>query len=375
MKIAYINNHPVPSEEAPGVHIMKMCRALSNNGHDVHLIGPHITRDVDVYEYYNVDHTFKIHFIWKPRLKFFGHLLNIILSLAKAKKLKPDIIYTRNDLTAYMATSLGFTTVYECHNPVVFSGMGKIREFFFRKVLDKKKLLLLVVISDSTKRYVIEKYRFVPDDILLARDSADPIDENISPLKFENDKDIQVGYIGSLYRGRGKGIIKYLAENCDFAHFHVVGGTPENIKIWKDDIRVNNISFHGFVPQKKVARYMISMDILLAPYQSDVRTAGGKHNAAMWMSPLKIFEYMSSGKPIIASDLPAIREILVNEEDALLCGPDDHSSWRESIVRLRDDNRLRKELGNNARNKFLRSHTWDKRTKDIIRNIEKRLGR
>ncbi len=375
MKIAYIHNLALPSRTAPSVHVMKMCQALSHTENEIFLIGPPRRDDnkIDLYGYYDVEDSFEIISVAKPEIKLLGHLQNLYLSLRVAESLDCDLIYMRNIVGSYLATLMGFNTVYECHNPVVFSSLGSLRDIIFKRLIQKKNLKALVVISQATRDYIIKNYDVDTKDIILARDCADPIGSDVIPLEFDEDKEMHVGYVGSLYKGRGKRIIKYLAETCDFAHFHIVGGKKENIKKWKDEFDPLNVTYHGFVPHSQLKRYMLGFDVLLAPYQRDVRTEGGKHNASRWMSPLKVFEYMATGKPIIASDLPAIREILSHEEDALLCDPDDPNGWKESIIRLYKDPALRDRLGNNALAKFLDNYTWDKRAERIMANLDDKL--
>jgi glycosyltransferase involved in cell wall biosynthesis len=93
---------------------------------------------------------------------------------------------------------------------------------------------------------------------------------------------------------------------------------------------------------------------------------GGKDDHASWMSPLKIFEYMAAGKPIISSDLAVLREILVHEENALLCDPDDIEGWVNSVDRLRRDPQLMLSLATAARYQFDVRHTWEKRAAAVV---------
>ena len=100
--------------------------------------------------------------------------------------------------------------------------------------------------------------------------------------------------------------------------------------------KLENLHYHGFVSHSETSQYLCAFDILIAPYQNHVSTYGGDINIAQWMSPLKIFEYMSAGKPIISSNLPAIKEILQHGETALLCDPDNIDEWVENIENLKN---------------------------------------
>jgi glycosyltransferase involved in cell wall biosynthesis len=82
------------------------------------------------------------------------------------------------------------------------------------------------------------------------------------------------------------------------------------------------------------------------------------------MSPLKLFEYMSAGKPIVASDLPVLREVL-DEANAVLVDPEDADAWARALESLRDAG-LRERLGVRARRDFLERHTWDIRARKVL---------
>ena len=84
------------------------------------------------------------------------------------------------------------------------------------------------------------------------------------------------------------------------------------------------------------------------------------------MSPLKVFEYMSSGNAIICSDLLVIKEILNNKVNCLLVKPNDVSAWIKSILLLVDKPELREQLGKKAKFDLENYFTWEKRAKNIL---------
>jgi glycosyltransferase involved in cell wall biosynthesis len=88
------------------------------------------------------------------------------------------------------------------------------------------------------------------------------------------------------------------------------------------------------------------------------------------MSPLKAFEYMAYGLPIIASDLPVLREILEHERNALLVDPQDLAAWERALRRLVQDRSLRMRLGRTARTTFLQKYTWEQRARKIVESFE-----
>ena len=110
------------------------------------------------------------------------------------------------------------------------------------------------------------------------------------------------------------------------------------------------------------------MDVLLAPYQQKVIVGNGK-NTADRMSPLKIFEYMAAGKPIICSDLPVLHEVLEHNVNALLCSPDNVDEWFETINKIRNNKELALRIGNKAKEIFLEKYTWKIRAQNVLNGI------
>lgn len=176
-----------------------------------------------------------------------------------------------------------------------------------------------------------------------------------------------VGYIGHLYPGKGMETIAALAPLCPWATFHIVGGYSEDIEKWQVETKnLPNITFHGFQQQTALPGFLAAFDAVLAPYQRKVYGHKGTSNLADWMSPLKLFEYMAAGKPILCSDLPVLREVLTDRRNGLLCTPEDIQAWQKALETLCDDFDLAQKLGRQAKQDFLEHYTWDARARSII---------
>jgi glycosyltransferase involved in cell wall biosynthesis len=176
--------------------------------------------------------------------------------------------------------------------------------------------------------------------------------------------------VGNLYRGRGIQILRFLAESLEDCVVHVVGGNAEVFDSQPEGALPGNLIFHGFVPPGELAPYYGTFDILLMPYQEEVGVASGRSDTARWMSPIKMFEYMATGRAIISSDLPALREILIDGENALLVPPRDGEGWVRAVRRLQADPELRIRLGSRAKRELLESYTWSARARKILAHFE-----
>ena len=347
---------------------MKMCHAFAANDNEVTLYA-HLNKneqDVDVFKYYGVNKIFKIKPLINSTIPYFGHLNGLIMAL-RAKINMADMVIGRHPTGCFFSAFIGLNTFLEIHEPVNKS--GKLTHFLFKQLIRFKHFHGLVVITHALKNYYEKKYKPLHNGIFVAPDCADPIQENAIPVTLKKSRrKISVGYIGHLYKGRGIDVILAVAKVCDWAEFHLVGGNQKDIDYWlSQNGDQSNVNFHGFKPPSEVERYRLAFDILLAPYQNKLETSSGA-NTVEWMSPLKIFEYMATGKPIICSDLPVLHEVMVHEKNALLCAPDDIGAWKYNLERLRDNYDLRQKLGKTAYKDFIKYYTWEARANRLIDN-------
>ena len=366
MKILYISKSIIPSRSANSIHVMKMCQAISDNGHQVVLLSPGIKKKYekgveDIYDYYGVKKNFEIKKLWHPYSKSGAiiYTLGIYLYLLLNKNF--DLIYGRFLHGCYVATLLKKKVIFETHE--VIPEKKNHRLIVFKKLIKSKYLKKLIVISQALKNIYLEKKYLNNIEIQVAHDGADEIkkfDSKINLLGYQEK--LKVGYVGHLYKGRGIETIIECARHLKDMTFHLIGGLKEDIEFWKSyskKLKLENIYFYGFVPPKESVKYRNSCDILLAPYEKKVSISGNSDSdTAKFMSPLKIFEYMSHKKPIIASDLPVIREVL-NERNSILVKSNDIDLWINSIKKLQDL-KNRELIANQALKDFY-SYTWKNR--------------
>lgn len=134
---------------------------------------------------------------------------------------------------------------------------------------------------------------------------------------------------------------------------------------------VANIRFVGQVPHVETASWLKSFDIALLPNQTHVGVSGGgSTNISRWTSPLKAFEYMAAGLPIVASDQDNLREVLTDNETALLCPPDTVEIWENAIRSLASDQSSRNRLGGAAEREFEAKYSWRRRADFLIKRLK-----
>jgi len=342
-----------------------MCQAFYELGNQITLITPIYpnTLKEDIYSFYGIDKEIEIIRINRSFSKL-GLIFFLFGVLIKLNRLKPDRVVGRCVYSCYLATLMGYKVVFDSHRPE-WEG-GKIYFSFFKKMMASKNLVKLALNSKALKQ-IYEKNNFMnqfSNKMIVANNGSRifPLDQKI---QLVGNNLVKIGYVGHLYKGRGVDIIIECANRLKDIDFILVGGEKEDIDFWKNYSKSKNVYFLGFINPQLIYKYRNSFDILLAPYQNEVYTPAG-FNTVSFMNPIKILEYMSSNKPIIASSLPAIEEILEHEFNGLLVKSDNVDEWCREIKKIISNNELSQKISKQAYQDFLDNYTWQSRVKKFL---------
>lgn len=172
----------------------------------------------------------------------------------------------------------------------------------------------------------------------------------VPPLEPETFRQPRVIHVGSLSQDRGLAILQALVDS-GVATVTLVGASLPELR------ERPGLSVVGYVSHREVPAWYGRSDVAVIPYQRDLDTVES-------MSPVKLFEAMGAGRVVVASDLPAIREIIVDGENGLLVEPDDVEAWIATVRRLRDDPHLAVKLAAAAR-ASAEQYSWRRRAEKI----------
>ena len=367
MRIAAIAGSTIPSDTANSLQVMKACQALVQIGHEVSLLVPG-ARDnsVDLKKHYGLEMDFPIEWLSSSSRRRFTWD-----AVRRARVLKTDLIYSWFPQSAVFGLLRGMPVVFEVHIQPT-GRFGPLWHQAFAVTGGRKRL---VSITHALVHLLEQhfKMRFRPEQVVIAPNGVDL--ERFASLPDPVTARRQTGLreaptvmcTGHLYAGRGADLFLALARTLAEAHFVWVGGRPDDIEFWRmraEKNKIFNVTFAGFIPNRELPMYQAAADILVMPYSSSIMGSSGTADSAGVASPMKMFEYMASGRAIASAYLPVIREVL-NENNAVFCKPDDINSWKSALERLLRDEKLRYQLGSQAR-RDVEGYTWVARARRIM---------
>jgi len=270
-------------------------------------------------------------------------------------------------------------TIFEVHD----LPRGVIGTRLFVWFLKGRGTRRLVVITHALRDALLKNFELpdsppftlvAPDGVDLARyadlpspGSARGILKRDKGLPIPPDRQT-IGYTGHLYPGRGIDQILSMAAQLPEYTFLLAGGEREAVaRVRAECMGLANVLLVGFVPNAELPLYQAGCELLLMPYQRHVAASSGG-DIAEYLSPMKVFEYMASGRAILSSDLSVLREVL-NPANSILLPPEDVEAWIQAIRVLIKDTDRREQIGAQAK-RDARNYTWESRAKRILDYLE-----
>ena len=345
-------------------------------------ITQHIIEDYDDLRYTNVRDVTSLYYNI-PAMDYLNRL---------AKKKKPAFVYHRLAINEYSAIEFSIR-----HNiPFILENNGSevwIREHWAesRKAdtvalsirIEKlcfAKASLIVCVSEPLRQQLLEmgvdsgKIIVVPNGVNPEKYRPDLDGSKVRKEYGIGNDEVVVGFIGTFGAWHGtdflaEAAVEILKKRGVKMRFLFIGDgllMPRVRQIVADGKAENDCIFTGMVPQNEGMDYMAACDILVSP---QIPNADG---SPFFGSPTKLFEYMAMGKGIIVSDMDQMGEICEDGVTALMPKPGDRKELADAIVRLSQDEQLRRELGRNARKEVCEKYTWETQVRKIMEEFEAR---
>ena len=334
MRILVASAFEASSPLAHAINTAKMAQGFARLGHDVTLVCIRAEKGrispEELSEIYGL--TEPIHWIQLPR-KILGcaidqHWRFAFPALYVLLRTRPQLVYSRNYIFPWLSSRLGFTTAAESH-----AYPENTTPHFLRlvKATRHRAFCLWVTISKHLADHYAslgvpkEKLIVLPDAVdlrLFLRPESLPV----NPYSTRGPN---IAYVGHLYDYKGIPTILKTAALLPDMRFHIIGGSIEDLTRHQERARalnLRNVVFYGLRPHTEIPNFLWHADILLLPPSQN-------HPSAVWTSPVKLGEYLASGTPVVASDIPALRDWLT-DDDVHFVRPDCAKSLAKGIRQL-----------------------------------------
>jgi len=391
MKILMIAPQPFFTPRGTPFSVLYRLHALSKLGHTIDLVTYHLGKNiaienVTIYRIPNIP--FVRHIDVGPSKK--KVLLDIFIILKAFRLLIQqdyDVIHSHEEagfFSTYLSKMFGLKHLYDMHSslPQQLDNFRFTKSKFivnlFKKLEEKtiRNADAVITICPELFHYVKEMFpdknhvlieNVVENELVLGGDSETSLD--IFGLSYAN-KDFKVLYTGTFEPYQGIDLLIESARRVIQRHkeilFILVGGSQEQVDEYKRLVNKHHLNenfiFTGQVWPNLLQKFIDLADILVSP-----RIQGNN-------TPLKIYSYLRSGKPIVATNHPTHTQVLNNSVAILTeCTP---QSFAEGISRLIENKDLMEEISRNAKKLAEEKYSYEiyiSRTKSIFEDLEKRI--
>jgi glycosyltransferase involved in cell wall biosynthesis len=385
-RVLYTAFDIVPSPKGASTHILHNIRGLVNSQYNVHLLTPNdgVLPPEDTIEGARVTRISQ-----DLSQNFLARAIHFGTAVLAHLTLHPDydVVHYRNIwdglAVAQNKKRFGYKTLFEVnglpsielkyHYPGIDSNLlSKIKE----QEIAALHLTDAIICPSNVTRDYIASLGLDRKRVTVIPNGVSPSDFSPSPLPSRKGRVPVLLYIGTLADWQGLDVvIKALPKILEKlpVQLRVVGrGRSRQRKLLAKQIRKlgveGNVIIQPAVPHHEVPAMIAEADICLAPLGLNDR------NVTQGACPIKVLEYMASSRPLIASNMPIVRELVREDVDALLFSPSDPDDLARQVLVLLNDYDLSKRLADSATERAMTKFTWHQAQKKLIKVYGKLLS-
>ncbi|PHM72717.1 glycosyltransferase family 4 protein [Xenorhabdus kozodoii] len=391
MKIAYIDPYPVPDYRVASLQILQNVDAFARQGHRVCLITPKGQSQVEDILGRPLPPSVELIALHDIRGKWYFPLNTQKLFYWQVsrwlKMHQVDALFTRNikmanyllchhpDIPHFFESHEVFAQSFEeSHNSLNRRNQRKYHKLRTIEQQVYAGSTVIFALTSLLREDIYTQYK-VKTPIVVAPDGVDMLAvESAKQMLAGSDRNSalpkKILYLGSLHRWKGIPTMMKAMSYLDHVELNIAGGTTEQIERLRqsaEQIGVSDkINFLGFVQPQKRFQVIAGSDICVLPL---TKTSIGSR----YTSPLKLFEYMAMGKPVVISDLPSIRDA-VDENAVNFADSENAESFAEQIQWLINHPTEMMAKVDHSQRLVAERFNWDQRAKLIMGVIAEKLS-
>ncbi len=366
MKILVVAPHPFYQERGTPIAVKLLVETLSGFGHEIDVLTFHEGENIDVknvrlYRIAKPPFANNIPIGFSPKKLIADVYLTFYLAYLLSKN-NYDVIHAVEE-SVFPAAFFNFFArkklIYDMDSSMAdqliekWKGLEKISKILngFEHWAMKRSDVVLPVcryLVDKVRRYDPNKKVFILEDIAFESNDRG---KNEDIRKTMNTNKIVGMYVGNLVHYQGidlllEGVAKLNSDNFSLA---IIGGKPEDIKKYKsmsERLKISeNVHFLGPRPLSQLPFYLSQADILISP------RIKGKN------TPMKIYSYLASGKPVLATNIYSHTQVL-NKENSFLVEPEPES-LAKGLEKLIENEELRNRIGETGKQTAMENYSLE----------------
>ena len=374
VKLLYIAPIRLPTEKAHGIQIMETCGALSCAGADVELLVTDRKTPIkdDAFDFYNIKTKFNITRLHTPDTVSYGrlgYLFYVIFfglrAALYARRARADVVYTRDPVTFCIFSVVGIRPLaWEVH-----TAHPGVPRAILRTALGVVPITRGLAAWYGARGVPAGSLHVAPDAVDLQAFSK--VDREAARTSLRSRLGMPPGgkialYVGSfgLYAWKGVDIAKQAAEFLPEVTWLFVGGSAKECEELTHEA-TPNVRTLPRAGRCEIPTLLSGADVLLLPNKS------GDPASERDTSPMKLFEYMASGVPIVASDISSLREVL-DENVAFLVPPNEPKALAGGVRRALAEVSEASAKAGRAQSAAA-SYTWDRRAENLLAFLQRRI--
>ena len=300
---------------------------------------------------------------------------------------RPDVLYLRQNSFPFFPIALckllGISSIVEVNGLVmdelkvspdsksfayrIFSYLALRSEKFNYRHCDR-----IVSVTDKLKGELVRLYSVPAEKVLVINNGANtdifkPIDQKQARAKLGlDDSKKYVCFVGHLAAWQGVEFLirsaPFILEKCPEVRFLIVGDGVMRDKLLEITSKMglsDKITFTGRVPYENVPVYINAADVCVAPFIME-------RNSKIGLSALKTYEYLACGKPIVASSISGVKDLIDLSGGGISVPPEDPGELANAVVKLISDEQTRTTMGEQGRKYVVKNHSWDGVARKIL---------
>ena len=233
---------------------------------------------------------------------------------------------------------------------------------------------VLVCVSEALKEIVVCEAKIPPEKVVLVPNGVDT--EFFNPELYQPKRlfaEFTIGFVGTLTNWQGLDLLLYALKDLQAEGItlcSIVVGDGLMLEEWRalaQNLGVSTkVAFVGRVPRYQVPEYIAGFDV---GYSGQIELQMG----TMYHSPLKLYEYMAMGKPVIASAFEDAQRALRQNETGFLFPAGNLAELKQTLLSAYEARERLHEMGGKARAEVLAEHSWIARVEKMIEDVDRIL--